>query len=208
MGSSQSETGITEPVRPPRALATARRFAPLRGFSCGRGGAAWETVVNRTARGLYLGRENRPLTTIVLEDGSGRLIGFCCVGRDELPLRAGRHRGTAWSVLVIGTDRRHRGQRLQDGSSPGDVLLRAALERIAEERGGRDPLVWAHIAPENEPSRALFARHGFDELPATAVVGGDIVWVRPQRRRLAAMVPRPIGARGRTIRRIAAGEAP
>jgi hypothetical protein len=56
------------------------------------------------------------------------------------------------------------------------VLLVGALDRIESACEGRMPQVWTHISPENQRARALFARHGFKELPYAGE--GEITYVR------------------------------
>lgn len=151
---------IAEPLRPARILVTPKKYPPLRAFSCGRKGEWSEKLVNDCTQNLYLGRETLTQTLIVMEDANGRLIGVCSF----YPHSLGKFTGDAQRIHVIGVDRRYHGKRLEDGTRPGDALLRGALGQIEMACEGRMPYVSTLVNPENHRSRALFARHGFREL--------------------------------------------
>lgn len=178
--SRQLETGIAEPLRPARVLARPKKFAPLRSFSCGRRGRAWETGINKWVRDLYLGVEKEH-TVIVIEDADGKLIGVCGFMSFPFSIGAGKPMGDAQRIHILATDRSYHGKRLEDGSRPGDALLRGVLEQIRIANGGRMPCVSALIEPENDRSHTLFSRHGFDKLPYAGE--GDFIYVRPPEKR-------------------------
>lgn len=190
---------IVEPLRPARILVKPKKFAPLRNFSCGRKGKSWEKMVNGCARDLYLGKETFTQTVVVLEDAGGKLIGVCSFLAHPLPGPAGKFFGNAQRIHILGTDRLYHGKRLEDGSRPGDALLCGALEQIKLAYDGRMPYVSALVSPENDRSRALFARHGFRGLPYLGE--GEIVYVRsPQQRPVLAL--RPPAAVRRIVQRV------
>jgi ribosomal protein S18 acetylase RimI-like enzyme len=159
-----------------------KKFAPLKSFSCGRQGQPWEKMINEWVRDLYLGTVMRAQTVVVLEDAIGKLVGVCSFLPHPLDIPASRRIGNSQRIHMLGTDRLFRGERLADGSSPGDVLLRGALQHIEIAGEGRMPYVSALVAPENDRSLALFKRHGFTEQPYAGE--GAIICVRaPSRRR-------------------------
>ena len=84
--------------------------------------------------------------------------------------------GTTQRIHMLGTDRLCRGIRLEDGSRPGDVLLRGALEHLKAAGSGRMPVVSALVTPENGRSRALFDRNGFSPLKYSGE--GELIYVR------------------------------
>ncbi len=168
--------GIVEPLRPARILAKPKRFAPLRSFSCGRNGKPWEKMVNEWARLLYQGTAPYTETVVVLEDATGRLIGFCSFRAHQLPIRGAKLARDTQRVHTLGTDRVCHGLRLEDGTRPGDALLRGALEQIKAACDGRMPFVSALVAPDNARSLALFDRHRFGQLPYAGE--GDVIRVR------------------------------
>jgi hypothetical protein len=176
---------IAEPLRPVRILANPKKHLPLRNFSCGRKGEAWERLVNECVRNLYLGREPLAQTVVVLEGADRKLIGVCTF----YPHSLGKFREDAQRIHIIGTDRHYHGERLRDGSRPGDVLLRGALEQIESTFGGRMPYVSTLVGPRNERSRALFARHGFRDLPYSGE--GEIRYIRAPHKQLPVIVLRP-----------------
>jgi hypothetical protein len=175
---------IAEPLRPVRVLANPKKHLPLRSFSCGRKGQYWERLVNDCVRNLYLGKETLAQTVVVLEDAVGKLIGVCTFHPHSL----GKFMGDAQRIHVVGTDRHYHGQRLADGSRPGDVLLRGALEQIELACDCRMPYVSTLVTPENERSRALFARHGFRDLPYAGE--GEIRYVRAPHKQLPVIALR------------------
>jgi hypothetical protein len=152
---------IAEPLRPARILVTPKKYPPLKRFSCGRKGSPSEKYVNECIRDLYLGRETLVQTLVVLEDANSKLIGVCSFHPHSL----GGSRSDAQRIHLAGVDRKYHGIRLEDGSRPGDVLLRGALEQVEMVCNGRMPYLSALVNPENHRSRALFTRHGFREAP-------------------------------------------
>ncbi len=167
--------GIVEPLRPTRVLSRPKRFTPLKSFSCGRTGRPWEKMVNEWADLLYRGLTPEAEATVVLEDATGRLIGFCTFRPQKLEVRGGKLAGVTQRIHVLATDRHCRGTRLEDGSRLGDVLLRGALEHIKAACNGRMPVVSALVTPENDRSRALFDRNGFRPLKYSGE--GEIIFV-------------------------------
>jgi hypothetical protein len=157
----------------------------MRNFSCGRKGNSWEKLVNECVRNLYLGKETLTQTVLLLEDASYKLVGVCTFHPHSL----GKFMGDAQRIHIIGTDRIYHGKRLEDGSRPGDVLLRGALEQIELASAGRMPYVSTLVTPENERSRALFARHGFRDLPYAGE--GEIRYVRAPHKQLPVIALRP-----------------
>jgi hypothetical protein len=190
---------IAEPLRPARILLTAKKYLPLRGFSCGRKGDYSEKLVNECARNLYLGRETLTQTLVVLEDTNSKLIGICSFHAHSL----GRFMGDAQRIHVVGVDRKYHGKRLEDGSRPGDALLRGALELIEVVCDNRMPYVSTLIYPENHRSRALFARHGFRELPYPGE--GAIKYVRSPHKQLPVLSLKPTAAVRRMVQRVRNG---
>ncbi|HEV7937964.1 MAG TPA: GNAT family N-acetyltransferase [Solirubrobacteraceae bacterium] len=186
---------IAEPLRPARILLAPKKYPPLRDFSCGRKGSFSEKLVNDCVRNLYLGRETLAQTLIVLEDANGKLIGVCSF----YPHALGRLMGDAQRIHVVGVDRRYQGKRLKDGLRPGDVLLRSALEQI-ELTCVRMPYVSTLVYPENDRSRALFARHGFRELPYSGE--GSIRYLRAPHKQLPILTLRPTVAVRRIVQRM------
>jgi hypothetical protein len=185
---------MAEPLRPARVLARPKKFAPLRNFSCGRGGRPWETGVNKWVRDLYLGVETDH-TVIVIEDADGKLVGVCGFMPFPFSIGSGKPMGDAQRIHILATDKLYHGKRLQDGSRPGDALLRGVLEHIKIANGGRMPCVSALIEPENDRSHALFSRHGFDNLPYAGE--GDVIYVRPPEKRPSGL---PTALRRRLFR--------
>jgi hypothetical protein len=184
---------IIEPLRPARVLAQPKKFAPLRGFSCGRKGTPWEKMVNEWSRDLYLGIQAHPQTVLVLEDAVGKLIGVCSFNPDPVPVRAGKLMGEAQRIHMLGTDRLYHGMKLQDGSRPGDVLLRGVLEHIGRVCDGHMPYVWALVTPENDRSHALFDRHGFDRWPYAGE--GEVIRIRDPKKSLSGSASQPLVSR-------------
>src|SRR5580693_868940 len=184
---------IVEPLRPVRTLLLPKKYLPLRNFSCGRKGGPWEKLVNDCVRDLYLGRETLTQTLVVLEDADGKLIGVCSF----YPHALGRFMSDAQRIHVIGTDRKYHGERLADDSRPADALLRGALEQIERACNDRMPHVSTLVSPENHRSRALFARHGFRELPY--VGEGAIRCLRAPHARRSPVALRPAVAVGRMV---------
>lgn len=176
---------IAEPLRPVRVLANPKKHLPLRHFSCGRKGNYWERLVNECVRNLYLGKETLAQTAVVLEDAAGKLIGICTFHPHSL----GKFTGDAQRIHIIGTDRHYHGRRLEDGSRPGDVLLRGALDQIELACDCRMPYVSTLVTPENDHSRALFSRHGFRDLPYTGE--GEVQYVRSPYKQLPVIALRP-----------------
>lgn len=172
---------IAEPMRGPLVIAEPRRYAPLRSFSCGRQGRPWENAVNVWARDLYRGLENDQ-TVLVLEDAHYKLIGLCSFKHQ--PVIGGVSVGKRGQrIHMIGIDRLYRGKRLSDGTRPSDILLAEALRQINLLCDGRMPAVSTLVSPGNDPSHALFARHGFRQLPYRGE--GEIIRLRPPDKRLS-----------------------
>jgi ribosomal protein S18 acetylase RimI-like enzyme len=190
---------IVEPLRPSRTLAKPKKFTPLRSFSAGRQGTHWEKTVNEWARSVYLGTQADAQTVVVLEDAQGKLIGVSSFrpespdGPQALTNLKSRLLGTPQYIHMLGIDRRYQGHRLRDGSRLGDVLLSGTLEQIAKACNDRLPEVWALVTPENARARALFARHGFRELPYAGV--GEIAYVRCADRRAGLQSAIRLGGR-------------
>lgn len=183
-------TAAAEPLLPPRVLAETKRFAPLRSFSCGRQGAPWERAVNEWAKDLHRGAAADE-TVVLLEDAAHKLIGLCSI--KPQPVVGGTSVGKRGQrIHMLGTDRLYRGQRLSDGSSPGDALLEAALEYIKTISDGSMPTVSALVAPENERAQALFDRHGFRRLPYGGA--GEVIRLRPPGKRLSMVRLRMVQA--------------
>lgn len=205
---------VAEPLRPARVLAKPKKYAPLRSFSAGRQGNRWEKIVNEWARSVYLGTQVDPQTVVVVEDARGQLIGVCsfrprALSRAELLLaRMPKPAGVPHYIHMLGVDRLYHGQRLQDGSRLGDVLMLGALAQIEQACGGRMPAVWALVTPENERARALFARHGFQAAPY--VGEGEVMYMRDPGRARSLLPGKLLGrwrVRGRSDAASAAGVA-
>jgi ribosomal protein S18 acetylase RimI-like enzyme len=190
---------IAEPLRPVRILLAPKKYLPLRDFSCGRKGGFSEKLVNDCVRDLYLGRETLTQTLVVLEDANGKLIGVCSFHQHAL----GKFMGDAQRIHVVGIDRKYRGKRLEDGSRPGDALLRGALEQIEMNCDGRMPYVSTLVYPENDRSRALFARQGFRELPHSGE--GAIKYVRAPHKQLLGFMLKPAVAIRRMVQKVRSG---
>ncbi len=186
---------IIEPLGPVRVLAKPKRCPPLRTFSCGRYGNRWERTVNEWAKDLYRGDEKVAQTVVIMEDANSKLVGIGSFRPEPLPVRAGKFAdkvfGQAQCIHMLATDRLFRGQRLRDGSRPGDVLMRGVLEQIEIAADGRMPYVWALVSPENARSNALFDRHGFGELPYAG--DGEMILVRPPYKRAPVRLPFALG---------------
>jgi hypothetical protein len=139
---------------------------------------------------------------VVVEDALGKLIGVCSFKQAPVPIRAGRLIGNAHCVHMLATDRLYHGKRLEDGSRPGDVLLRGALEHIETACDGDMPFVWALVSPDNDRSRALFTRHGFGKMAYSGE--GEIIHIRSPHKRLPIVaLRRPRLDRNRLVRRLA-----
>jgi hypothetical protein len=190
---------IAEPLRPARILLGAKKYPPLKAFSCGRKGDHSEKLVNGCVRDLYLGRETLTQTLVVLEDANGKLIGVCSFFVHPL----GRLMSNAQRIHVIGIDRKHHGKRLEDGSRPGDALLRGTLEVIEVVCDNRMPHVSTLINPENDRSRALFARNGFREMPYPGE--GAIKYVRSPHKQLPVLSLKPTAAVRRMVQKVRNG---
>lgn len=177
---------IAEPLRPVRVVAKPKKFPPLRSFCSGRKGNRWEKLVNEWARSVYLGQQAETQTVLVLEDAHRKLIGVAgfkpkpLPGSEVIANRLGKLVVSAQYIQMFGIDRLYHGRRLEDGSRLGDVLLCGMLEQIERACGDRMPHVWAHVTPENARARALFARHGFEELPYSGE--GEIAYARSPHR--------------------------
>jgi len=158
---------LAEPLRPARVLAKPKGFVPLRTFSCGGKGSFSEKLINKWALETFRGRRLEQETTVIaLEDAHNRLLGVSSFWPSQLndaEERTARNSDTepAYYLHIVAVDARYRGQRLTDGSRPGDALMRATLEQMERIREGRMPRVWAIIRPENGPAQDLFERHGF-----------------------------------------------
>lgn len=113
--------------------------------------------VHAIAANLFTGR-SEPQVVIGLEL-LGTLVGFVGIRRrpytGRYPIEPAGH-----YINVIARSEEFTGFRPEPRRTSCSVLLRAALEQIAawEERM---PAVWALAWPDNEPSRRLFAEHGF-----------------------------------------------
>lgn len=190
---------IAEPLRPARILVKPKRYLPLRNFSCGRKGDSSEKLVNECVRNLYLGREVLSQTLVILEDANGKLVGICSFH----PYSLGKFVGSARCIHVVGVDRRYQGKRLEDGSRPGDALLRGALDQIEITCDGGMPYVAALVSPENRRSRDLFARHGFRDWPYPGE--GEIQCVRSPHKGLPVVTLRAPVAVRRIVKKIRNG---
>jgi hypothetical protein len=191
---------IVEPLKPVRILANPKKYLPMRNFSCGRKGNTWEKLVNDCVRNLYLGKETLAQTVVVMEDADGKLIG---IGTFH-PHSLGKLMGDAQRIHIVGTDRLYHGQRLEDGSRPGDLLLRGTLEQIELACDSRMPYVSTLVARENERSRALFSRHGFRDSPYLG--SGELRYVRAPHKQLPAIALRPPAVIRRIFGRTDKGE--
>ncbi|HEY3970642.1 MAG TPA: hypothetical protein VGL79_04510 [Solirubrobacteraceae bacterium] len=192
---------IAEPLRHGRILVTSKKYPPLRGFSCGRKGDYSEKLVNECVRNLYLGRETLTQTLVVLEDANGKLIGICSFYAHPL----GKFMGDAQRIHSIGIDRKYHGKRLEDGSRPGDALLRGTLELIETVCDDRMPYVSTLVYPENDRSRALFSRHGFREMPYPGE--GAIKYVRSPHKQLPVLALRPTAVVRRMVQKVRNGSS-
>lgn len=175
-------TEIAEPLRPVRVLSEPKKFWPLRQFSCGGRRSSSEIGVNRWAKDLTRGGE-RDQTVVVLEDADRNLVGIGSFKPQPIVAVDVPVGDDAQRIHMVAIDRLYRGKRLQDGSRPGDVLLEGMLEQIRVACGGRLPVVSALVSTDNEPSHALFDRHGFRCMPYAGE--GEIVRVRLPDRRLS-----------------------
>jgi ribosomal protein S18 acetylase RimI-like enzyme len=148
-----------------------RTYAPLRHFSCGKGDARGELEVNRMVREYRSGRRKDSVIRATVEAPGHRFVGLA--GFHPQPGRFGNpgmqvYDGFAY-VSVIGLSETYRGKR-KDGSNLGDFLLVDALRAIhhwwsTHERSDEMPWVFSLVDPNNGPSRDLFERHGFVEVP-------------------------------------------
>jgi ribosomal protein S18 acetylase RimI-like enzyme len=174
---------LVEPLSGTRILAKPQRFAPLRTFSCGERGSRSEKLVNRWAQEAFRGERHNAGTVLVLEDAQRRLIGLSSfrprpMNKREAATASDGPVAATHYIHIIAVDRLYRGQRLQDNSRLGDVLMLATLEHIERSCDGRMPRVWAIVTPENRPAQALFRRHGFKELGHLDAGENEFVYAR------------------------------
>jgi len=78
-------------------------------------------------------------------------------------------------VLALSEDYRGEGgYKCQDGTPVSDFVLAETLRHI-EEHEGKMPVVQGLVERDNDPSRDLLVRHGFEE---PFVLPGDLLYVR------------------------------
>ncbi len=160
----------------------AERCAELSHFSCGDGRLDAEGVVESIVAEHHAGEH--PLATLRVTRllPSGSLVGLTAIEwkgvHFEHPLfPMAAYRDAAY-VAVIALSAQYRGGYTScDGLSLSDVLLIDVLRHICLSRNGTMPPVQALIAPDNWPSRNLFARYGFVQ---PIVTEPDLLYIRPR----------------------------
>jgi ribosomal protein S18 acetylase RimI-like enzyme len=134
-----------------------RLYAPLKRFSCGKGGSRAEREVNQMAREYAAGKRKCDGFRVTVERPA-ELAGIAAYQGVQIP-RIGSLVQAYISVIGVSEDFRGR----KKGSARlGDFVLMDVLGAIGvDSRWGPSPPVFALVDPNNEPSCALFRRHGF-----------------------------------------------
>jgi len=153
-------------------LADPRTEPALAAFTCG-GSTEYEREVDRIVVG-YHSQSAAPFQMFTMAETRStppELIACCAsFSRPLPPVTPG-----AIYLAVIGISGAFRGRRLADRSRVGDLMLGDMLERV-EASWTIMPWVSAFIHPANTPSRELFERHNFTELPSR----GYALYLRPE----------------------------
>jgi hypothetical protein len=174
---------LTGPLRS-RVLITPKEYPPLVNFCCGKARLE-EHEVNTTVHRICAGIAQWGWITVVLEKpgepdatGHSKLVGVCCVTSSASPgLGLAGQDSEGGYIGAFGTDLEFRGHLLEDGTRPGNALMRGALEAIQGMFGG-PPMVYvfAKVKLANVASKRLHDEHGFED---TGNQGGEHLLLRP-----------------------------
>jgi GNAT superfamily N-acetyltransferase len=100
---------------------------------------------------------------LVARDAGGTIVGSVVVVTPESPARRFAQAGEVeMHLLAVRADHR--------GSGVGSALVEAALER-ARTAGARRMILWTQ--PAMQTAQRLYARHGFERLPAMDFTKGE-----------------------------------
>lgn len=163
------------------ATETAQECTELASFSCGDKRYAYEATVERiVARHRDQGLHGNVTLRVTRELPSRALVGLSIISWKAGPIL--RHRlipvdeyMDAAYVHVIALSKDYRGRyTCRDGTPLSDFIVMETLRHI-EEHEKNMPIVQALIEPDNDPSRDMCARHGFEQPFVTAP---DLLYVR------------------------------
>jgi ribosomal protein S18 acetylase RimI-like enzyme len=167
----------------------------LAGFTCGDGRIDAEQTVDQIVGHYAAGENSVPTLRVTRELPAGNVVGLVAVEDGGVGYAHPLFEMPDWkdpvylAVLTLSAEYRG-GYTTQDGTPLSHVLLREALQFVAEREEGPIPSVQAIIAPENTLSRRLFEGHGFEMIPTTP----ELLYVRPR----GLAVPGEEAERGRS----------
>jgi ribosomal protein S18 acetylase RimI-like enzyme len=137
-----------------------RAYQPVRRFRCGDGDERAEREVNKMARDYATGKRQCPIFRVLMEQPIGQVVGIVAIHPANFSQPALAPINGFPYISVIGVSAEYRGMR-KEGLRPGDHVLRDAL-RVINGAWGGVPDIFALVDPKNQPSCALFGRHGFE----------------------------------------------
>lgn len=160
---------------------TAQECTELAGFSCGDKRHAYEATVERIVARYRVQGLNGDLTLRVTREMPSRaLVGLSIISWKAGPvfrhrlIREDEYREAAY-VHVIALSEDYRGRyTCQDGTPLSDFVVMETLSHI-EAHEIDMPIVQALIEPDNDPSRDMCVRHGFEQPFVTAP---DLLYIR------------------------------
>ena len=169
----------------------ATRCADLTGFRCGPGTLspkAEQEVKDMVTAACDLKSPERKnmIVRVTREEPPGSVVGIMGLERGDIqfqhPKFTAPYKDTAY-VAVIGLSEQYRDDadpfRTKEAGRLGDHLLRDALLYVKKTWSGGMPWMFAAVNPDNDPSRSLFERHGFEFMFRLAPTG-DAMFRRPK----------------------------
>ncbi len=158
----------------------ATECAELAIFSCGDKRHSYEATVERIVAKYRAVTHPTVTLRITRELPSRTLVGLGIISWKFGPklrhrlIKEHEYTGAAYVDVVALSEQYRGGFTCKDGTPVSDFLMMETL-RYIEEHEGEMPIVQAMIEPENDPSRDLCARHGFEQPFVTAP---DLLYVR------------------------------
>jgi hypothetical protein len=158
--------------------------ADLANFSCGDKRHSYEDTVERIIARHHAGTHPYADTSlrVTREMPAGTVVGLSIILWKYGPrirhrwLPEDQYKDAAYiDVLTLSENYRGEGgYKCQDGTPASDFVLAEALRHI-EEHEGKMPVVQGMVERDNDLSRDLLARHGFEQ---PFVTPGDLLYVR------------------------------